>query len=489
MERTLASELTFADDNTYRGAHAWAFAASLLPLPIIGAALAKPNPSRALAATLSAHAADASVDRSSISIHHALAIAHGWPSLRGQLGREPITLIGMGRHAQLLTRNLHERVGAPLVIAGRDKVAARSLLVVSGLPVAPGIAVTNPDAAVAWAKGRRAVVVKGVTGGNGESVFLDLRDAISIRSATARVLAGATHAVVEEMVTGTEFRVHVVAGEVVAVFAPSPKRIVGDGAASIGALFAATHPDLWASVERTEWLRRRTVQHTWGIGARRWTDVARIVLERGTPLTVAPGTGSDMRAVPLDSVHRADRAAIEALFRRFGGASGALDLVVKEHGRALSDGGAVLDLNVPCGWAYLGRRIPDLANTELERWLPASFRAAHGRVPLLLVPTILGQQDDEVGQWFDAMYPRGRWHQGLDDRGWFPVLDDRLASALLVGIDEKALFDHGLPANAKPLLIDVHGQASPVFVDTVRRAGGAVHVGVWPIPADPTLPL
>lgn len=474
-----------------RGRHAWATSTPFVPLDVVQEALRRTSLGRAPAAALDLLAHDAAIDQRSVAVHHVLASAHGWPSLRGQIGAEPATLLGMGRHAAVLVRNLHEAVGAPIVVGGRDKVAARNLLELAGLAVPPGRVVGTAADGVAWARGREPVVVKGAGGGNGDTVFLGLRRPADIRTALTRVLAGRPHAIVEEQVDGDEVRVHVAAGEVVAVFRPEPVVVVGDGARTVAQLIAAARPTLWSAISTTAWLQRRTAQHCWHLGARRFSDLDRLVPPQGVPVVVAPGTGDGMAEVDRDVVHTDDRRRIEALFRRFGPASGALDVVLVAPGRRISEGGAVLDLNVPCGSAYLGDRLPDIANRELERWLPVSFREAGGRVPLVLVPRSTGPDRDgraadagrETARWFASVYPGGQAHDGVDGRGWWPVLDDRAASALLVSIDAETVLDHGLPRQARPVLVDPTGAAPGFVVDAVGRAGGVVHRAALTVPA------
>lgn len=128
-----------------------------------------------------------------------------------------------------------------LQLAG-DKPAAHAVLTAAGLPVPPycTTAITNIDAALAFLRDHRPIVVKpasstgagrGVTGG------IDNRgDLLRARLRAARF--DSDRMLLEEHAQGKEYRVLVLDGEAVGIVYRLPPRVGGDGMSTIAALVA-----------------------------------------------------------------------------------------------------------------------------------------------------------------------------------------------------------------------------------------------------------
>lgn len=441
-----------------------------LPSDLVVDALQEPRVSAKIRRRLDTLAGDARHFWRGTVVHHAIADAHAWPALHTQLGRENVTLLGMGRHATRLVRNLPEHVGSPLVIAGRDKGAGRDLLAAAGVPVIEGVVVDDPGAAVRWASTRGPVVLKSLVGGNGDGVMPKLSDPKDIRSAAARLLGPASPFVlIERFVVGTELRVHVVAGDIAAVRRAVDVAVDADGTAPISALIQSQRPDVWHTTRRVPWLRSRLVGLTWHLGVRRFADLDRTVPPPGS---LRVGGSDRSEPLPLDAIAPRDREAVEWLFRRYGPASGGIDLLVSALGLPMSEGGGVLDLNIPCGSAFLGADVPKLAARELEAWLPRSFRIDGGRVPLYLAAGLTNAANLELREAFTAVYPSGVVATLDPDHAWARVFDRREATALLAIASVATIRAVGIPRHTRPVVLTDGDDVA--LSELASNAGGRV---------------
>jgi cyanophycin synthetase len=136
--------------------------------------------------------------------------------------------------------------GALAVDIAGDKRLTTQLLAAAGLPVPRAEIVRTEEEALAAA--RRIgfpVVTKPIDGNHGRGVMLDLRDERAVRRAYKQSLKEARRplVLVESFVTGNDYRVLVVAGQMVAVAERVPAHIVGDGEHTVRELVEITNAD------------------------------------------------------------------------------------------------------------------------------------------------------------------------------------------------------------------------------------------------------
>ncbi len=124
-------------------------------------------------------------------------------------------------------------------IAG-DKGMTKRLLAACGLPVPPGLEVDSPAAAweAACAIGLPAVV-KPVDGNHGRGVSVDLRDRPDVEAAYEVAAKEGRGVLVERFVSGTEHRLLVVGGAVVAAARGEEAWVTGDGRSTVAELIEA----------------------------------------------------------------------------------------------------------------------------------------------------------------------------------------------------------------------------------------------------------
>lgn len=119
----------------------------------------------------------------------------------------------------------------------RHKGVAKKLLIKNGTPVPKGIVCTTTDEVMKFqADLNKAIVVKPVVGTKGKGVSVGVETSQDVVNACLRAGIQKNSVLVEEMVSGTEYRVMVLGGKSIAAIYKDPANVVGDGKSSISVL-------------------------------------------------------------------------------------------------------------------------------------------------------------------------------------------------------------------------------------------------------------
>lgn len=459
-----------------------------LPLPLLTAALCaacedRPLPSH-LVDELAITATDARMYEASYGMHARAARRRGWVAQPLRLGFYFSLLVGAGRHARLLLMNLPPHVSATLALAGSNKAATRDLLMAHGLPVAPGSLASSPEAALRVARGLGGpVVLKRLVGGNSDGVVVGLEEARHITSATKLLLAGGHAVLVEAVVEGMELRLHFLAGRLHRAFHAEPFTVTGDGQQSLAALIGAQYPRYLRTMSASGNHRRRLVLCLWNHGVRTLADLDRVIPEDGRVVRISAASGAGMDRVKATDVMRAkDVARIERFLAHHGSPSCGVDLIVRASPAKDDEGFAILEVNVPCGFAYLDDPSRAVA-ADLDATIAGdpTFRRDKGRVPTWLVMEAdarrLVKRAEAALRRRHGTVAVGRLDPATSN--WIGLLNQPDADAMLIVVSETAILAHGIPANLAPVLLCEGDRRAferefPATCRTVVRAKGRI---------------
>jgi cyanophycin synthetase len=190
--------------------------------------------------------------------------------------------LGWGNRRRLAWAAMTDRTGGVGIDIAGDKQLTRELLGAAGVPVVPGGAATTTDQAVGLLRDLGApVVVKPRHGRQGEHVALHLATPADVAAAFA---AAGGDVVVERQLPGRDYRVLVVAGEIVAAAERIAAHVVGDGEHTVGELIDRDNAD-----------PRRGEGHSRVLTRMRVDEVAAAVLDRqGCTLGTVPAAGQEV---------------------------------------------------------------------------------------------------------------------------------------------------------------------------------------------------
>ncbi|WP_405142776.1 cyanophycin synthetase [Sphaerisporangium sp. NBC_01403] len=161
-----------------------------------------------------------------------------------RVGQLSMLRLGYGRYRRLVCAALTEQTSVIGVDIAADKMLAKQLLTGAGIPVPEGVvAWSAADAAGALGRLGGPVVIKPLHGNHGANVTVGVTTAAAAAAAYAQAAAGGEGAIVEKFVPGTDYRVLVVDGQVVAAAELRPASVTGDGASDIAQLVDMVNAD------------------------------------------------------------------------------------------------------------------------------------------------------------------------------------------------------------------------------------------------------
>jgi cyanophycin synthetase len=158
------------------------------------------------------------------------------PAIR-LLAKGNLVQLGYGSRSQRIWTAETDRTPAIAETISRDKDLTKSLLRSCGVPVPEGRIVTSAEDA--WRAAEEIglpIVVKPCDGNHGRGVFIELDTREEIESAYRIALEEGTGALVERYIPGTEHRLLVVGGRLVAASRGDSVSVMGDGKSTIAQL-------------------------------------------------------------------------------------------------------------------------------------------------------------------------------------------------------------------------------------------------------------
>ena len=158
------------------------------------------------------------------------------PAIR-MLGAGNLVQLGYGVRSRRIWTAETDRTSAIAETISRDRDLARTLLQSCGVPIPEGCLVE--DFAEAWEAAEDIgvpVVIKPADGDHGRGVFTNLTTREAIESACATIIADGGGALVEQYVHGSEYRLLIVGGELIAAARGEKLSIVGDGKSTVNEL-------------------------------------------------------------------------------------------------------------------------------------------------------------------------------------------------------------------------------------------------------------
>jgi cyanophycin synthetase len=152
--------------------------------------------------------------------------------------------LGYGCHRRHVWAALTSQTSAVGVDIAADKQLTKQLLASAGIPVADGLTVRSAqEAAAALADIGGPVVVKPLGGSQGANLTVGVHTAAEAAAAYAKAAAISEAVLVEALVPGSDYRVLVIDGQIVAAAQLRPASVTGDGTHTIAQLVGDANTD------------------------------------------------------------------------------------------------------------------------------------------------------------------------------------------------------------------------------------------------------
>lgn len=232
----------------------------------------------------------------------------------------------------------------------RDKDLTKRLLESCGIPIPEGREVDSAEDA--WEAAQDIglpVCVKPIDGNHGRGVFIDLKDKEEIEKAFAVAIDEGSGVLVERSISGTEHRLLVIGGKLVAAARGDMVKVLGDGKSTIRELIETQiNCDPRRGSSESHPLSKIRVDSAARIELSRQKLTADSIPEAGREVLIQRNANHEFDVT--DEVHP-DTAAIAALAARVVGLDIAgIDLVADDISKPLSEqGAAIVEVNAGPG--------------------------------------------------------------------------------------------------------------------------------------------
>ena len=301
--------------------------------------------------------------------------------------------LGHGCHQKRIWATVTSDTPEIAVNIAHNKALTNRLLRRAGVPSPRGTAARSADEAVAAAAGiGYPVVVKPLDGNHGRGVVTDLRTEDDVRRAFALAVAESKDGavLVERHLTGRDYRVLVIDGEVVAVAERVPAHVVGDGVHTVAELVGITNADPRRGLGHEKILTRITVDRQsrdllacQGLTMESVPPSGAVVQLKQAGNLSTGGTSIDR----TDEIHP-DNAGVARLAARVIGLDIAgIDIICPDISRSMREvGGGVVEVNAGPGFRMhthptVGTPRP-VARAVVRRMFPLG---APARIPIIAV--------------------------------------------------------------------------------------------------------
>ena len=166
----------------------------------------------------------------------------GIPALR--LNNDSFVQLGYGSKQRRIQATMTDRTSAVGVEIADEKFRTKELLRRAGIPTPAGAVAESLEEAVRIAEDLGyPVAVKPEVGHHGNGITACVCDVNDLETAYASALAICDSVIVEKTLTGFDFRVLVINGDLVAASLREPAHVVGDGSSSIRQLIDMANKD------------------------------------------------------------------------------------------------------------------------------------------------------------------------------------------------------------------------------------------------------
>jgi cyanophycin synthetase len=170
-----------------------------------------------------------------------------------RLNNRSLVQLGLGRNLRRIQATVTDRTSSIAVEIAQDKDETKRVLGNIGLPVPRGDVVRSVEAAIETTEDIGfPVIVKPLDASHGRGISRRLDDVESLRAAWDVATAFSRRVVIEQFAEGSDHRVLVVNGKVVACAERVPARVIGDGKRSVRALIEEANRDIRRGIGHTK---------------------------------------------------------------------------------------------------------------------------------------------------------------------------------------------------------------------------------------------
>ena len=308
-----------------------------------------------------------------------------------RLDDDSLYMLGYGKNQQLFRATVMGTTSNLAVESVACKWFTKDLLDKAGIAVPKGLVLNNKsELKDVTQKVPFPLVVKPIDGNHGRGVITNITDEETLRKAAHKAWKISDRIVVEQYMTGSDYRFLVINYKLVAVAKRTPASVIGNGVATVRELIKEVnkHPDRGAGHEKIL-TKIKIDQHTKNFLKEQGyvlDDILpckkEVLLKRTANLSTG-GTSTDV----TDSVHPYNVFLAERIARIFQLDVCGIDVVANDVSMPLKNGnGAVIEVNAGPGFrmhTHPSKGTPrDVAKPVIDMLFPDD---SNGRIPLVAI--------------------------------------------------------------------------------------------------------
>ncbi|HMM20792.1 MAG TPA: cyanophycin synthetase [Selenomonadales bacterium] len=303
---------------------------------------------------------------------------------------EDLLILGYGRKQQRLWATVTGRTGALGADLAGDKELTKRVLAEGGLPVPDGLVAEDAaEAARAVSLLGGPVAIKPVNGNQGKGVTLNISAPAAAERAYHIAAQYDRRVVVEEYVTGRQYRLCVVNGKLEAAAERIPAYVIGDGSHSVEQLVAMANLDPLRGEGHEKPLTKIridavavTVLARQGLAPDGVPGKGKVVYIRDNANLSTGGTAVDV----TDIVHPDNALLAERAARLIGLDIAGVDLVAADITKPITAGnGAIIEVNAAPGIRMHHYPSAGKSRDVAARVIDYLFPEGEGRIPIIAV--------------------------------------------------------------------------------------------------------
>lgn len=357
----------------------------LLTAVLAGQAFSVPE----LIALLKRYGDEARLGPSTQAIYEA-ARRRGIPVLRPDYDTN-FLILGYGSKQERIWASITSRTSSVAVDLAGDKFLTNTLLRQNAVPVPAGYVVASvTEAMEAFALIGPPVVVKPAGGNHGNGVTLNIFTQCELEQAVALAAAYDDRILVEEQVTGRQYRLCVVNGRLVAGAERIPAHVVGDGLHTIAELVEVVNQDPARGCGHNRPLTRLELDEAARLTLARQNLSRDSVPRAGHVVYIRDNANLSAGATARDvtvHIHPETVRQIERAVRLVDLDVAGVDVVIPDITQPLADGhGAIIEINAAPGLRmhlYPSHGVArDIGAAIIDYLFPAN---SDGRIPIIAV--------------------------------------------------------------------------------------------------------
>lgn len=277
----------------------------------------------------------------------------GIPWLR--LNEHSLVQFGHGKYQKRIQATITSQTSHIGVEVAQDKQLTNKLLEDAGLPVPRQRVVRSAEGAVQAARRLRyPLVVKPLDASHGRGISIGLTTEEEVQVAFAQAQEYRSYVIVEELVPGSDHRVLVINGEVVAVSERVPGHVVGDGQHTVAELVEIVNSDPRRGVGHENVLTKLEIDHQAercmekaGVNLETVLEAGQVLYLRSTGNLSTGGTAIDR----TDVIHYENAQIAIRAAKIVGLDVAGIDFIIPDISRPVSEvGGGIVEVNAAPGF-------------------------------------------------------------------------------------------------------------------------------------------